>query len=207
MKPSDRPRYDARAAGADCDRCPLKNKRPVGPSGPLDADLVIVGEAPGSQEEKRGEPFVGPSGDLLNMMFAEIGIDRKRVYLTNAALCRSETPGVEGRRRYDVKTYLAFLRSENARLKKLAKKNKVEFFPVPSPFACCRPRLLRELQHFEQVALDRGQPNGAVIIPTGNFALFAVTGKAGILKYRGSPMRVDPKTLTYLPPGPPALEP
>jgi uracil-DNA glycosylase len=79
---------------------------------------VIVGEAPGAGEEKKGEPFVGPSGMLLNEMLRKVGVDRKRVFITNALLCRAETPGVEGSKRFDVNTYLAWLRLQNAHIKK-----------------------------------------------------------------------------------------
>ena len=51
-------------------------------SGPLDAKIVIVGEAPGREEEARGEPFIGASGRLLTSMLSEVGIDR--------AMCRLE---------------------------------------------------------------------------------------------------------------------
>lgn len=52
--------------------------------GPVGAPLALVGEQPGHQEDLQGRPFVGPAGHLLNRALAEAGIDRKRVYLTNA---------------------------------------------------------------------------------------------------------------------------
>jgi uracil-DNA glycosylase family protein len=52
--------------------------------GPAHADIVFVGEQPGDVEDRKGRPFVGPAGQLLDRALAEVGIDRKQVYLTNA---------------------------------------------------------------------------------------------------------------------------
>jgi DNA polymerase len=52
--------------------------------GPLHPDIAFVGEQPGDQEDRAGKPFVGPAGQILNKAMAEAGIDRKKVYVTNA---------------------------------------------------------------------------------------------------------------------------
>ena len=52
--------------------------------GPTDATLVFVGEQPGDQEDKLGQPFVGPAGRIFDRALEEVGIDRSRVYVTNA---------------------------------------------------------------------------------------------------------------------------
>ena len=52
--------------------------------GPLHADIAFVGEQPGDQEDRVGKPFVGPAGRLLDRAMEEAGIDRRRVYVTNA---------------------------------------------------------------------------------------------------------------------------
>jgi uracil-DNA glycosylase family protein len=52
--------------------------------GPLHPAIAFVGEQPGDQEDREGKPFVGPAGKLLNKALAEVHIDRKRVYVTNA---------------------------------------------------------------------------------------------------------------------------
>jgi len=174
--------YDPQAAGADCEHCPLRGRTVVPPNGSPDADFVIVGEAPGLQEEKRGAPFVGPSGLMLEDLLKAAGIDKRKVFLTNTLLCRSDTPGVSGQKRYDLKTYLAWLRKENARRKKLKEPL------VKSPLECCKPRLWAELSWFEQRAREKRHPNGQVVIPVGNYAAWAVTGRLGIMKLRGSPI-------------------
>jgi uracil-DNA glycosylase len=52
--------------------------------GPMHPDLALVGEQPGDQEDLEGRPFVGPAGKLLNRALSEAGIDRSKVYVTNA---------------------------------------------------------------------------------------------------------------------------
>jgi len=52
--------------------------------GPVGADIVFVGEQPGDQEDREGRPFIGPAGRLLDGVLAEVGIDRTKVYVTNA---------------------------------------------------------------------------------------------------------------------------
>ena len=74
-----------------CSRCPQlveSRSRIVNGVGPTDAELLIVGEAPGAQEDSDGEPFVGRSGQLLTEKLAAVGIDRSRVRITNCVRCR-----------------------------------------------------------------------------------------------------------------------
>jgi uracil-DNA glycosylase family protein len=75
-----------RAAENECRRCPLyKNATQAVPGqGPRRAAMMLVGEQPGDQEDKAGLPFVGPAGRVLDRALAEAGIDRKRVFVTNA---------------------------------------------------------------------------------------------------------------------------
>ena len=56
--------------------------------GPAPADVMIVGEAPGFNEDRQGEPFVGPAGKLLDTLLARIGLARGDVYITNVLKCR-----------------------------------------------------------------------------------------------------------------------
>jgi uracil-DNA glycosylase family 4 len=74
---------------AKCEECELfKGGKFVPSDGPDKARLAIVGEAPGANEARVGKPFIGDSGQLLNRVLSHYGIDRKEVFLTNAALCR-----------------------------------------------------------------------------------------------------------------------
>ncbi|MFB6152996.1 MAG: uracil-DNA glycosylase family protein [Halodesulfurarchaeum sp.] len=84
----DRPE-DAAVDG--CTRCPGlvdSRSRIVNGVGPLDADIVFVGEAPGAEEDAQGEPFVGRSGEILDVTLQDHGLDRDRVRITNCVRCR-----------------------------------------------------------------------------------------------------------------------
>ena len=77
---------DARAAVQGCRRCPLYQHatQAVFGEGPEEADVMFVGEQPGDQEDLQGRPFVGPAGQVLDEIIEKVGIDRNRVYVTNA---------------------------------------------------------------------------------------------------------------------------
>jgi DNA polymerase len=75
-----------RAAENDCRRCPLYKDatQAVPGQGQLGASMMLVGEQPGDQEDRAGLPFVGPAGRVLDRALEEAGIERKRVFVTNA---------------------------------------------------------------------------------------------------------------------------
>ena len=68
-----------------CTRCPLWRTRlnAVPGEGPADAEVMIVGEAPGRQEDVQGRPFVGAAGRVLADLLAEAGVRREEVFITN----------------------------------------------------------------------------------------------------------------------------
>jgi DNA polymerase len=74
----------------ECTRCKLHGTRTsiVFGVGDPDAPLMFVGEAPGEQEDKRGEPFVGRAGELLDKMIEAMGWTRESVYINNILMCR-----------------------------------------------------------------------------------------------------------------------
>ena len=91
---------ELRARVAACTRCTLCNTRTqtVFGVGNPKADWLIVGEAPGAEEDRQGEPFVGRAGQLLNSMLRAIGLAREQVYIANILKCRppgnrDPTPG------------------------------------------------------------------------------------------------------------------
>ena len=71
-----------------CDELVACRSRIVNGTGPADADLLFVGEAPGEHEDERGEPFVGRSGDVLDDGLREAGLGRGDVRITNCVRCR-----------------------------------------------------------------------------------------------------------------------
>lgn len=75
-----------REAAALCKRCDLWRPatQTVFGEGPARARIVLVGEQPGDREDLAGRPFVGPAGRLLDQALQELGIERERLYLTNA---------------------------------------------------------------------------------------------------------------------------
>ncbi len=83
----DRPSLPSlRAASAGCRACPLweRGTQTVFGEGPQLADVMLVGEQPGNEEDLSGRPFVGPAGRLLDRALEAAGIDRRGVYVTNA---------------------------------------------------------------------------------------------------------------------------
>lgn len=75
-----------RAAAPNCRGCDLYSHatQVVFGEGPPDSKVVMVGEQPGDEEDRRGLPFVGPSGRLLSKAMHEAGLDREKIYVTNA---------------------------------------------------------------------------------------------------------------------------
>jgi uracil-DNA glycosylase family protein len=84
--PSSKRLSTLRQAAEGCRGCPLWKDatQTVFGKGPRKSELMLVGEQPGDQEDRQGEPFVGPAGKLLRQALEEAGIDSADVYLTNA---------------------------------------------------------------------------------------------------------------------------
>jgi uracil-DNA glycosylase len=79
-----------------CVKCPhlaSSRKNVVFGVGSLEAELMFVGEAPGSDEDDQGEPFVGRAGQLLTRIIQTMGLTREQVYIGNILKCRPDTPG------------------------------------------------------------------------------------------------------------------
>lgn len=133
------------------------------PSGPCPARYMIVGEAPGFEEERSGLPFVGPSGQLLDKMLHEAGIGRHECFVTN--VIRKRPAG------NDVELFVP------------SKKKDITPSMVPFRGRMVDPCVVEGFSLLEkEIALC--QPE--VIIAAGNIALWALTGKTGIKKWRGS---------------------
>ncbi len=79
-----------RRAVAQCTQCSLHAGRTqtVFGTGSEQAEWLLVGEAPGAEEDRQGEPFVGPAGQLLTAMLQAIGLERETVFIANVLKCR-----------------------------------------------------------------------------------------------------------------------
>lgn len=79
-----------RAVMGECTRCPLHQGRRniVFGKGAENAELMIIGEGPGAEEDRQGLPFVGRAGKLLDRMLAAVGLKTSQVYITNIVKCR-----------------------------------------------------------------------------------------------------------------------
>jgi DNA polymerase len=86
-------------AAQSCEACALfaRATQAVFGEGPARARIVLIGEQPGDVEDREGRPFVGPAGAVLDRALADAGLDRARVYLTNAVKHFSWEPQGGGR--------------------------------------------------------------------------------------------------------------
>jgi uracil-DNA glycosylase len=111
-----------RAAAAGCTGCDLYRDatQTVFGDGPRRARAFLVGEQPGDQEDRAGEPFVGPAGRILDRALVDAGIDREQAYVTNAV------------------KHFKFTRDERG-------KRRIHQKPSRTEVVACRPWLLAEL--------------------------------------------------------------
>jgi len=82
---------ELRSTVSKCTSCPslvANRKQVVFASGPVSADLMFIGEAPGANEDREGIPFIGASGRLLDELLESIEMNRDEVYITNVVKCR-----------------------------------------------------------------------------------------------------------------------
>jgi DNA polymerase len=93
---SDAAFADLRRRAMACVKCPhlaSSRKNVVFGVGSTAAELMFVGEAPGTDEDEQGEPFVGKAGQLLTKIIQTMGLSRNVVYIANILKCRPDTPG------------------------------------------------------------------------------------------------------------------
>jgi len=163
--------YDPRSCGAACDICPLNGSVVVPPESNVGAKVALVGEAPGEQEEKQGNLFIGPSGDEVMRALGAAQLRRRDVHLTNVMLCRPPKNELDN-----------LLAKNNAENRERQKRNKAlkgiweigkrsnPGLPEPryetlieSPITCCSPRLKLELQGFRDIIALGGTAAKAVM--------------------------------------------
>lgn len=152
---------------------------PVMPDGPIPAKVMIVGEAPGADEVIRGIPFVGTSGMELNKMLHEAGMSRNECFVTN--VCRERPP------MNDITKFIAMTKKERTSIHVRLR----DKFVLPVI-----------VQGFELLKKEILNVRPEIIIPVGNLSMWALTGRWGITKWRGSMLNTDIEI-----PGRPAVTP
>lgn len=96
----------------NCNKCKLCKTRQniVFGTGKKDADIMLIGEGPGGDEDRQGIPFVGKAGQLMNKAFEALDINRKEVYITNIVKCRPPQNRVPDR--IEANACMDYLRSQ-----------------------------------------------------------------------------------------------
>jgi uracil-DNA glycosylase family protein len=144
-----------RAAAKNCRGCHLYENatQTVFSKGPVSARMILVGEQPGDVEDRRGEPFVGPAGKLLDRAVAAAGLDPAQIYTTNAVKHFKFTPAAGGKRR-------------------------IHATPDAHDVAACRPWLVAEFALLDpQVVVALGATAGKALFGPA----FRVTRSRGML--------------------------
>ena len=179
--PAKSPARDPRELGAHCDWCYLKTHRVGGPVfGEINpnAEMTVIGEAPGVDEVKHNRPFVGASGKELTQALAAQGAKRAQVTFLNTLLCQPPLNDLE-------LALSKFDRENRAREKRKEPR-------WPSPMDCCKPRLQAELQ--------AAGPAGKNIITVGGRAANVVLNRTGgVLGIRGGPVTLDEVGVKVMP--------
>ncbi len=142
----------------------------IRPTGPAPARIMIVGEAPGDQEVRLGQPFVGASGLELSKMLQEAGIMRSTCFITN--VIRVQPPGG------DIGNFI----DEKARKTRPSEQHAL----IRNRW--CLPPVWEGVQLLQR-EIEMVQPN--LIIALGNVAMWALTGEWGVTTWRSSLLECD----------------
>lgn len=138
---------------------------PISPSGPRNARIMVVGEAPGATEARIGLPFVGASGQELRRMLDQAGINPSHLFYTNVFMTQPE--------KNDVKAFCA------------SKKEVGQTYTLP-PLATGKYVLPTYLPELDRLAAEIRSVNPDLIIAVGNTPCWALLQRTGISKLRGS---------------------
>jgi uracil-DNA glycosylase len=168
---------DLAGAAAACRGCDLyaDAEQTVFGRGPAGARVMMVGEQPGDQEDRRGEPFVGPAGAVLDRALRAAGIDRDEVYVTNAVKHFKFTRAANG----------------NRRLHKT---------PGRTEVVACRPWLLAELDAVRPELLVLLGATAAKSLLGNDFRLTQHRGEVLALPADHEPADLDPRVVATVHP-------
>ncbi|MFQ5918012.1 MAG: uracil-DNA glycosylase family protein [Candidatus Binatia bacterium] len=156
---------DLRERTLGCTRCTLhrSRNRAVPGEGNPDADLVLVGQGPGRNEDALGRPFVGRAGDILNKLLGEVGIKREDIWITNVTRCLPPDDRLPSAS--EIKTCAPYLVEEMDIVKPL----------VVSPLGNIALQIFVEKS--TKIQQVRGSP-----IPKRTYFLFPMLHPAGVLR-------------------------
>lgn len=150
--------------------------------GPIPARIMLVGEAWGYDEDREGRPFVGASGQELNRMLHEAGILRSECFVSNVVNHRPENN--------DLSKWIAFKKNQRTK----------EHTPLGMEHQLWVLPIVREGYRQLWAEIEMVKPN--LIVPFGNLALWALTQKWGVTKWRGSHLRAAKNFAPTLPTDP-----
>jgi len=98
----------------NCKKCPLwkTRKNTVPGEGPTNAKLIIIGQAPGADEDKIGKPFIGRAGQFLNKLFKIAKIEREKVFITSPLKCLPQPPINRKPTKKEIEACLSYLKKQ-----------------------------------------------------------------------------------------------
>ena len=144
----------------DCHLCPLGDTRIklVFGEGNAEADVMFIGEGPGFEEDRKGEPFVGKAGQLLDKIMAAIQLDRTKVYIANMIKCHPMVDPTNPDKRGNDRP------------------------PTPEEMAQCRPFLIEQIRIIRpKIIVTLGGVSSKALLQT-NQGITALRGKMAELK-------------------------
>jgi DNA polymerase I-like protein with 3'-5' exonuclease and polymerase domains/uracil-DNA glycosylase len=153
------------------------SKHRVRGRGPIPCDVLIVGEAPGADEDRHGRPFVGLSGQELDKMLSEAGFIVSSIHYTNVIKYKAPDIYVKGKRIANAVEETAFIQTKTE-AKRVGASEFYGRYPKPFVYQC-----IQELKD----EIEAIQPK--IIIALGNIALWACTGNNSISLHHGSVVR------------------
>jgi len=97
-----------------CRKCQLwkTRKNAVPGEGPINAKVIVIGMAPGVQEDLSGKPFIGSAGKLLNELLKIGGIERKKIFITSVLKCLPQPPENKKPKKKEIKACLPYLKRQ-----------------------------------------------------------------------------------------------
>ena len=159
-----------------CQECPLNGGPRVHGQLGTKNQIVFIGEAPGYDEVAQGVPFVGRAGKLLDGIFAELGIDRKELYISNSCICHPIDDNGKNRR-----PTIEEIACCNDRLVESIKRinpKVVVALGAVALYALVEPKPLDVIRMRDYIGIEQKSKNGYLVIPTYHPSYLLRSGEA-----------------------------